>query len=85
MPLATLSTAMPWTQSRALQLPDQLGEGLDRDTLLAGLQRLIACEGVLAVVMFGSRAQGTARNDSDLDLAVICKEQELTSQQRTQR
>ena len=85
MPLGTLSTAMPWTTFRALQLPDQLGEGLDRDTLLAGLQRLIACEGVRALVMFGSRAQGTARNDSDLDLAVICKEQELTSQQRTQR
>ena len=35
--------------------------------------------------MFASRAQGTARNDSDLDLAVICKEQKLTNQQRTKR
>ena len=55
------------------------------ERLKQGLQRLIVCEGVRALVMFASRTQGTARNDSDLDLAVICKEQELTSQQRTQR
>ena len=39
----------------------------------------------MAVILFGSRAQGMARADSDLDLAVICQEPELTSQQRTQR
>ena len=37
------------------------------------------------MILFGSRAQGTARVESDLDLAVICREPELTSQQRTQR
>ena len=58
---------------------------MDVELLRQGLQRLIVCDGVGAVVLFGSRAQGTARNDSDLDLAVICNEQELTSQQRTQR
>ena len=85
MPTVTVTTGLPWTQSRALQLPDRLGQGLDRTTLLAGLQRLIACEDVGAVILFGSRAQGTARADSDLDLAVICQEQKLTSQQRTER
>ena len=58
---------------------------MDIELLKQGLQRLIVCDGVGAVVLFGSRAQGTARADSDLDLAVICQEPELTSQQRTQR
>ena len=57
---------------------------MDITLLKQGLQRLIVCEGGGAVVLFGSRAQGTARVDSDLDLAVICQEPELTSQQRTQ-
>ena len=81
----TISKALPWSQSRSLKLPDQLGEGLDRAALQSGLQRLNACDGVGAVVLFGSRGQGTARADSDLDLAVICQEQELNSQQRTER
>mgnify|MGYP001318582235 CR=1 FL=1 len=84
-PTPTEASSLPWTQSRALQLPTQLGQGLDRNALQAGLERLIPCEGVGAVVLFGSRAQGTARADSDLDLAVICQEPELTSQQRTER
>ena len=79
------TVALPWTTSRSLALPKQLGDGMDVELLMQGLQRLIVCDGVGAVVLFGSRAQGTARNDSDLDLAVICKKQELTSQQRTQR
>ena len=84
-PTLTVSKALPWSQSRRLKLPNQLGEGLDRAALQSGLQRLIACDGVGAVVLFGSRGQGTARADSDLDLAVICQERELTSQQRTER
>ena len=66
-------------------LPDQLGDGVDKDQLDEGLQRLIACEGVGAVLLFGSRALGTARADSDLDLAVICRESELNSAQRGER
>jgi len=58
---------------------------MDVELLRQGLQRLIVCDGVGAVVLFGSRAQGTARIDSDLDLAVICQEPELSSQQRAQR
>ena len=79
------TVALPWTTSRSLALPKQLGDGMDVELLRQGLQRLIVCDGVGAVVLFGSRAQGTALNDSDLDLAVICQEPELTSQQRTQR
>ena len=79
------TVALPWTTSRSLALPKQLGDGLDITLLKQGLQRLIVCEGVGAVILFGSRPQGTARADSDLDLAVICREPELTSQQRTER
>ena len=84
-PMTSRTAPLPWTQDRELQLPTQLGNGLDREALQAGLERLITCEAVGAVVLFGSRAQGTARVDSDLDLAVICREPELTSQQRTER
>ena len=66
-------------------MPKQLGDGIDIELLKQGLQRLIVCRNVGAVVLFGSRAQGTARADSDLDLAVICQEPELTGQQRTER
>jgi len=84
-PITASTAPLPWTQAKALQLPEHLGRGLDREALEPGLGRLIVCEGVKAVILFGSRAQGTARVDSDLDLAVICQEAELTSQQRTQR
>ena len=72
-PTPTGASTLPWRQSRALKLPDQLGQGLNQDALQTGLERLIAYEDVGAVVLFGSRAQGTARADSDLDLAVICR------------
>ena len=82
-PLSTLR--LPWAKSSPLALPDQLGDGVDKDQLEVGLQRLITCEGVGAVVLFGSRALGTARADSDLDLAVICREPALSSAQRGER
>ncbi len=85
MEQAFSTLALPWTQSRPLAVPKQLGDGIEVELLSKGLQRLIACEGVQAVILFGSRAQGTAQSDSDLDLAVICQEPELNSQQRTQR
>ena len=37
------------------------------------------------MVLFGSRALGKARPNSDLDLAVICREAELNRQPRTKR
>ncbi|QNJ16040.1 hypothetical protein SynA1840_00488 [Synechococcus sp. A18-40] len=79
------AVALPWTTSSPLALPKQLGDRMDVELLKKGLQRLIVCEGVGAVILFGSRAQVTARVESDLDLAVICREPELTSQQRTER
>ena len=79
------TVALPWMRTLPMALPEQLGEGLDRDLVNKGLQRLIACDGVGAVVMFGSRALGNARPDSDLDLAVICTEPELNSVQRGER
>ena len=82
-PISTLK--LPRVKSSPFVLPDQLGDGIDRDRLEVGLQRLIACEGVGAVLLFGSRALGTARADSDLDLAVICRESELNSAQRGER
>lgn len=79
-PISTLK--LPWAKSSPLALPDQLGDGIDRDRMQEGLQRLLACEGVRAVLLFGSRAMGTARTDSDLDLAVICQEPDLNTAQR---
>ena len=76
---------LPWMRTLPMALPEQLGEGLDRDLVNQGLQDLIECDGVGAVVMFGSRALGSARPDSDLDLAVICREPELSRHQRGQR
>ena len=82
-PVSTV--ALPWMVSSPLAVPDQLGDGMDKDLLKAGLQRLIACESVGAVLLFGSRSLGTARADSDLDLAVICRETALSSTQRGER
>ena len=42
-PISTLK--LPWVTSSPFVLPDQLGDGIDRDRLEEGLQRLIACEG----------------------------------------
>jgi predicted nucleotidyltransferase len=42
------------------------------------LARLCAEPDVQAVIAFGSRARGEARVDSDLDLAVIVRQPQLT-------
>ena len=55
-PLPT--AALPWTVSSPLAVPQQLGDGMYKDLLEAGLQRLIACDGVGAVLLFGSRRWG---------------------------
>lgn len=66
-PLADWSTPQPFA------LPD-LGPGVEgplRDQLETALRQIAADPVVKAMVLFGSRATGTARADSDLDLLVV--------------
>jgi predicted nucleotidyltransferase len=76
---------IPWLEPRELSGLQQLGDGLDGARLRLGLASLVAQSPVQALVAFGSRARGAARADSDLDLAVICREPSLTPVERTQR
>jgi predicted nucleotidyltransferase len=46
-------------------------EGPLRDQLETALRKIAADPSVQALVLFGSRATGTARADSDLDLLVV--------------
>ena len=39
--------------------------------------------GARCVILFGSRARGDHRSDSDVDLAIVAAEAELTAQQRS--
>ena len=55
-----------------------LGPGLEPQALGQALARLCAEPDVLALVAFGSRARGEAGADSDLDLAVILRQPQLT-------
>lgn len=67
------ATLVDWCTPRPLVLPD-LGPGVEgglREQLAAALQRIAADPSVQALVVFGSRAAGTARPDSDLDLLVV--------------
>ena len=83
MAAAFAEIALPWLQPQPLGAPgSQLGPGLGAAELQAGLERLVAWEDVRAVVVFGSRARGDAQADSDLDLAVICAQPQLTPQQK---
>lgn len=70
--------AIPWHQPRALVPCSDLGPGLDPQRCDEALGRLCAEPDVQAVVAFGSRARGEARDDSDLDLAVIVRQPQLT-------
>lgn len=69
----TSDTLADWSSPRAFALPD-LGPGVDgakAQQVSAALRRLSADPAVKAVVLFGSRARGTARPDSDLDVLVV--------------
>ncbi len=77
--------AIPWLEPQGLVGAQQLGPGLDATRLVDGLAALIAQPPVQALVVFGSRARGDACIDSDLDLAVICREPSLTPVEKTQR
>ena len=74
--------AIPWRQPRPLTLPVDLGPGLDPRVCGQALARLCADPDVHALVVFGSRARGEARADSDLDLAVILRQPQLSPDEK---
>lgn len=79
MPTATLAD---WTTPQPFALPD-LGPGLDgerREAVEAALQTIAADPTVQALVIFGSRATGNARPESDLDLLVVERTPHLEGQ-----
>jgi predicted nucleotidyltransferase len=76
---------IPWLKPQRLGDVQPLGGGLDATRLQAGLATLAEQPPVQALVVFGSRARADARIDSDLDLAVICREPTLTPAEKTQR
>ena len=76
---------IPWLMPQPLAAELDLGEGLLPSSLRDALGRLCGESTVQAVVAFGSRARGEGRLDSDLDLAVICREPSLEPQLKTQR
>ena len=73
---------LPWLAVQPLAEDLDLGPGLDSGVLQAALQRLVASGGLQAVVVFGSRARGGAKPDSDLDLALISQLPRLTPEQK---
>ena len=74
-----------WSVAKNLPSDPDLGQGLDPEALASGLRQLSHSEGVLALIVFGSRARGEARLSSDLDLAVICREASLSPEMKTSR
>ena len=70
--------AIPWLHAQILPSVLDLGPGLEQEACGAALSRLCAEPNVQAVLVFGSRGRGDARADSDLDLAVIVAQPELT-------
>ena len=76
---------IPWLHPLALEPAPELGPGLDPQRSGEALVRLCAEPDVQAVISFGSRARGEARPDSDLDLAVIVGQPQLTSAEKLAR
>jgi predicted nucleotidyltransferase len=69
----TTAALADWSTPQPFSLPD-LGPGVEgplRDQLETALRKIAADPSVQALVLFGSRATGTARADSDLDLLVV--------------
>ncbi|MCT0218462.1 nucleotidyltransferase domain-containing protein [Synechococcus sp. CS-1329] len=71
-----------WLTPRPLPAAPDLGPGLDPVALGEGLQRLAAHHDVQSLVVFGSRASGSPRPDSDLDLLVISREPSITPERQ---
>ena len=82
MALTTADPTPPWLQPQPAVVHFDPGAGLSAEQLQAVVQRLVACGDLQAVVLFGSRARGEAKPDSDLDLALITQMAELSPKQR---
>ena len=80
--MTTADLILPWLQPQPSVMPFDPGPGLSAEQLQAVVQRLAACGDLQAVVLFGSRARGEAKPDSDLDLALITQMAELSPKQR---
>ena len=70
--------AIPWLKPQQLLLAPDLGIGLDYGLFAAAMERLSADPAVHALIVFGSRGRGEAKSDSDLDLAVVIRQAQLT-------
>jgi len=82
----TTATLADWSTPRPFALPD-LGPGLDgerREAVEAALRTIAANPTVQALVIFGSRATGTARPESDLDLLVVERTPHLEGQAKVE-
>ena len=77
-----VAPAIPWLTPKPLGPELDLGPGLDSQRCAKALVRLCADPEVQAVVAFGSRARGEARSDSDLDLAVIVRQPQLSGAEK---
>lgn len=78
----TTAALADWTTPRPFALPD-LGPGLDgqrREAVEFALRSMAADPMVQALVLFGSRATGSARPESDLDLLVVERTPHLEGQ-----
>ncbi|MFM7549421.1 MAG: nucleotidyltransferase domain-containing protein [Cyanobacteriota bacterium] len=78
----TTASLADWTTPQPFALPD-LGPGLDgerREAVEAALRTIAANPTVQALVIFGSRATGSARPESDLDLLVVERTPHLEGQ-----
>jgi predicted nucleotidyltransferase len=80
----TAATLADWSTPRPFALPD-LGPGLEgerRVVLELALRAIAADPTVQALVVFGSRAMGSARPNSDLDLLVVEHTPHLEGQEK---
>ena len=79
-----LAPPIPWLRRVELVLPQQLrlGPGLEGLKAHASFQRLWALDGVYALMAFGSRGRGEAQPESDLDLAVILSQPQLSPEDK---
>ena len=76
-----------WSTPQPFALPD-LGPGVEgskREQVEAVLRQIAADPGVRALVLFGSRAQGQAGPESDLDLLVVERTAHLEPEAKLER